>query len=159
MKNKECGCYSFNDGLGLSPTHFNGECKGGEGFPACYEQIAWVRYTHTRIKAHMDSLILGEWESAWDWIGHGTNTSSTAAERGLPKSTSFFRYAKREATRIAPWVRLAIYKVCWDKLGCARSDRVDGVNKAVKDGVDVLSISLGGPPQKYVDDLGAIGLF
>ncbi|KAJ8439459.1 hypothetical protein Cgig2_008490 [Carnegiea gigantea] len=28
-----------------------------------------------------------------------------------------------------------------------------------KDGVDVLSISIGGPPQKYADDLGAIGLF
>ncbi|KAJ8443191.1 hypothetical protein Cgig2_005742 [Carnegiea gigantea] len=32
---------------------------------------------------------------------------------------------------------------------------LDEVDKAVKDGVDVLSISLGGPPQKYADDLVA----
>ncbi|KAJ8439461.1 hypothetical protein Cgig2_008492 [Carnegiea gigantea] len=70
------------------------------------------------------------------WIGRGTNIASTTVTRGLPKSTSFFKYAKREATGIALGARLAIYKVCWGKLGCARSHIVDGADKAVKDEVD-----------------------
>ncbi|KAJ8443190.1 LOW QUALITY PROTEIN: hypothetical protein Cgig2_005741 [Carnegiea gigantea] len=53
-------------------------------------------------------------------------------------------------------MRLAIYKVCWAKLGCVYFDIVDGVDKEVKDGVDILSIFLGRPPRKYANDLVAI---
>ncbi|KAK1272943.1 Subtilisin-like protease SDD1 [Acorus gramineus] len=57
--------------------------------------------------------------------------------------------------RIIP---LAIYKVC-STMGCKVSDIAAGLDAAIKDGVDILSLSLGGPSLPYSIDPVAIGAF
>jgi len=54
--------------------------------------------------------------------------------------------------------RIAAYKVCW-KAGCASSDILAAIDRAVADGVDVLSLSLGGIPRPYYRDSMAIAAF
>ncbi|KAJ0046660.1 hypothetical protein Pint_06030 [Pistacia integerrima] len=44
---------------------------------------------------------------------------------------------------MAEKARLAVYKVCWNGGYCMESDILAGLDKAVEDGVDLISISLG----------------
>ncbi|CAA0807747.1 Subtilisin-like protease SBT1.6 [Striga hermonthica] len=53
-------------------------------------------------------------------------------------------YAAGVAKGVAPKARLAVYKVCWKKSGCFDSDILAAFDAAVRDGVDVISISIGG---------------
>lgn len=54
--------------------------------------------------------------------------------------------------------RIAAYKVCW-ALGCASSDILAAIDKAVSDGVDILSLSLGGSSRPYYSDSIAVASF
>ena len=52
----------------------------------------------------------------------------------------------------APRARLAVYKACWGAPdpaddGCSTADLVTAVDRATRDGVDVLSLSVAGPPE------------
>lgn len=54
------------------------------------------------------------------------------------------------------------YKVCWppiDEGECFDADILEAIDHAIHDGVDVLSISLGGDPVDYFDDGLSIGAF
>ncbi|XP_038977042.1 subtilisin-like protease [Phoenix dactylifera] len=62
------------------------------------------------------------------------------------------------AAGMAPYAHLAVYKVCTE-LGCFTSDMLAGLDNAIKDGVDVLSLSLGGYSLPFFDDGIAIGAF
>ncbi|GKA91115.1 subtilisin-like protease [Tanacetum coccineum] len=62
------------------------------------------------------------------------------------------------AAGMAPFAHLAMYKVC-DENGCSESDIVAGMDAAVDDGVDVLSLSLGGGSIPFYNDGIAIGAF
>ncbi|KAF5727823.1 hypothetical protein HS088_TW22G01520 [Tripterygium wilfordii] len=53
-------------------------------------------------------------------------------------------YADGIAKGVAPKARLAVYKVCWKQNGCFDSDILAAFDAAVADGVDVISISIGG---------------
>lgn len=53
-------------------------------------------------------------------------------------------YAAGIAKGVAPKARLAVYKVCWKDAGCFDSDILAAFDAAVSDGVDVISISIGG---------------
>ncbi|CAN1307511.1 Subtilisin-like protease SBT5.4 [Linum perenne] len=58
--------------------------------------------------------------------------------------------------------RVAAYKVCWppiDGSGCFDSDILAAFDAAINDGVDVISVSLGGDPADYFEDSVAIGSF
>lgn len=98
-----------------------------------------------------------EAESARDQDGHGTHTASTVV--GSPvMNASLLGYASGTARGMAPHARLAAYKVCW-KTGCFGSDILAAIEKAVLDGVDVLSLSLGGGSAPYYHDMIAVGAF
>ncbi|KAF2318942.1 hypothetical protein GH714_011913 [Hevea brasiliensis] len=58
-----------------------------------------------------------------------------------------------------PSARIAVYKVCWSD-GCSDADILAAFDDAIADGVDIISISLGGStPLDYFNDSIAIGAF
>ncbi|ERN08666.1 hypothetical protein AMTR_s00017p00215060 [Amborella trichopoda] len=79
-----------------------------------------------------------DYDSSRDLLGHGTHTASTAA--GSPVcGADYFGYAK--GTAVAPMTLLAMYKVGWatDAFGTSATDVLAGMNRAIEDGVDLMS--------------------
>lgn len=98
-----------------------------------------------------------EYKSPRDQDGHGTHTAATVA--GSPvMGANLNGYAYGTARGMAPGARIATYKVCWVG-GCFSSDILSAVDRAVADGVDVLSISLGGGVSSYYKDSLSVASF
>ncbi|RHN67694.1 putative tripeptidyl-peptidase II [Medicago truncatula] len=94
-----------------------------------------------------------------DMHGHGTHTASTAAGN-VVSGASYFGLAAGTAKGGSPGSRLSIYKVC--NFGCSGSAILAAFDDAISDGVDILSVSLGGSPDPQPDlktDVIAIGAF
>lgn len=81
--------------------------------------------------------------SARDNQGHGTHTASTAGG-AFVRNVSLFGNGRGTLRGGAPLARLAIYKVLWSdsRLGSG-ADILKGIDEAIHDGVDVLSMSIG----------------
>ncbi|KAK6117125.1 LOW QUALITY PROTEIN: hypothetical protein DH2020_049170 [Rehmannia glutinosa] len=92
-----------------------------------------------------------------DHDGHGTHTASTAAGNFVP-GANLLGQANGTASGISPLAHLAIYKVC-NEDACLESDILAAMGRAIEDGVDVLSISIGGNSVPFYDDGIAIGAF
>ncbi|CAL0309699.1 unnamed protein product [Lupinus luteus] len=135
---------SFKDkGFSPIPKHWKGSCSGGKNF-TCNKKIIGARY-------YIDT-------SARDFGGHGTHTASTAAGNYIP-GASFYGLAKGTARGGVPSARIAAYKVC-DETGCIGSAVMAAFDDAIADGVNIISISLGGSIQNPFDeDPIAIGSF
>ncbi|XP_066347225.1 subtilisin-like protease 4 [Miscanthus floridulus] len=94
--------------------------------------------------------------SPLDLDGHGTHTSSTAAGAVVP-GAQVLGQAAGTASGMAPRAHVAMYKVCGDE--CTSADILAGIDAAVGDGCDVISMSLGGPTLPFYEDNLAIGTF
>ncbi|KAL3839208.1 hypothetical protein ACJIZ3_023799 [Penstemon smallii] len=152
---------SFNDrNLGPVPAKWKGECVAGERFPAslCNRKLIGARYFSGGYEATNGKMNeTTEFRSPRDSDGHGTHTASIAAGRYVfPAST--LGYGRGVAAGMAPKARLAAYKVCWNA-GCYDSDILAAFDAAVADGVDVISLSVGGVVVPYYLDAIAIGAF
>lgn len=90
--------------------------------------------------------------------GHGTHTSSTLAGN-LVQNASLYGLATGTARGAVPSARIAMYKVCWASSGCSDMDILAAIDDATSDGVDVLSISIGGATEDYVSDSISVGAF
>ncbi|XP_015085422.1 subtilisin-like protease SBT1.7 [Solanum pennellii] len=92
-----------------------------------------------------------------DSNGHGTHTASTAAG-AFVKGANVYGNADGTAVGVAPLAHIAIYKVC-NSVGCSESDVLAAMDSAIDDGVDILSMSLGGGPIPFHRDNIAIGAY
>uniref|UniRef100_M8BL52 Subtilisin-like protease n=1 Tax=Aegilops tauschii TaxID=37682 RepID=M8BL52_AEGTA len=95
-----------------------------------------------------------------DEFGHWTHTASTAAGAVVP-GANVLGNAWGTAAGMAVRAHIAMYKVCYGKvvIGCEDADILAGIDAAVGDGCDVISISLGGPSVPFHLDPMAIGTF
>ncbi|KAJ4812212.1 Subtilisin-like protease SBT1.2 [Rhynchospora pubera] len=156
---------SFNDsGMPPVPKRWRGICQEGESFMSsnCNRKLIGARfYSKGHRVNYPDSrdptIPLLEYVSARDAHGHGTHTSSTAAGTAVPNA-SVLGLGLGTARGVAPGAHIAVYKVCWFN-GCYSSDILAGIDDAINDGVDVLSLSLGGFPIPLFEDSIAIGSF
>jgi len=143
------------------PSKWKGHCEAGRAFNAsnCNKKLIGARFFYKGYESENGPINeTAEYKSPRDSYGHGTHTASTAAGNVVP-GANVLGYANGSATGMAPGARVAVYKVCWSQ-GCSDSDILMGMDTAVADGVDILSLSLGGPHGKpfYVDNL-AVGAF
>ncbi|XP_010449086.1 PREDICTED: subtilisin-like protease SBT3.12 isoform X2 [Camelina sativa] len=160
---------AFNDeGLGPIPKHWKGKCVAGEEFdPAkhCNKKLVGAKY----FTDGWDEMFPGERISEEEYYmsprglsGHGTTVASIAASSFVP-NVSYGGLAPGVMRGGAPKARIAMYKVVWDResFGSSIVHMVKAVDEAINDGVDVLSISIGGilPSGPYQEDDMALGSF
>jgi subtilisin family serine protease len=152
---------SFRDhNMGPVPMHWKGECESGVRFSKsnCNKKLVGARSFYKGYEAAVGPLNeTVEFRSARDSEGHGTHTASTAAGDFVGKA-NLMGYAPGVAKGMAPKARIAVYKACWYS-GCANSDLLSAFDKALEDGVDVISLSVGSDARPYVNDTIAIGAF
>ncbi|KAF8017334.1 hypothetical protein BT93_H2503 [Corymbia citriodora subsp. variegata] len=152
---------SFDDtGLGAVPSGWRGACEAGTNFTAanCNRKLIGARFFSKGYEATMGPIdVTKESKSPRDDDGHGTHTATTAAGSAVD-GASLFGYAQGTARGMATRARVAAYKVCWLG-GCFSSDILAAMEKAIDDGVNVLSLSLGGGMSDFYRDSVAIGAF
>ncbi|KAJ7955995.1 Subtilisin-like protease [Quillaja saponaria] len=144
------------------PTRWRGQCESGTDFSPslCNKKLIGARsFSKGFHMATGGSYLKKDKESVSprDRDGHGTHTASTAAGSHV-SNASLLGYASGVARGMAIQARVAAYKVCWST-GCFGSDILAGMDRAIMDGVDVLSLSLGGGSAPYYRDTIAIGAF
>lgn len=131
-----------DDGMAHPPTKWKGHCDFKPAL--CNNKVVGAKSFKNGCK-----------DIPFDDIGHGTHTASIAAG-GFVKNADVLGNARGTASGVAPNAHLAVYKVCHGG-GCIASDVLAGIDQAIADGVDVLSISLGGQALPFYDDSIAIG--
>ncbi len=146
-------------GMPTKPAGFTGACDSGQdaaGWPAsaCTNKIISARYFVQGPRSGGVALAPYESVSPLDVAGHGSHVSSTAAGRQTTARTP--EGTNRTIAGMAPMAHLATYKVCWEAAdfregGCYMQDSIAAIDRAVRDGVDVLNFSIGGDPYDYAD--------
>ncbi|XP_015964279.3 subtilisin-like protease 3 [Arachis duranensis] len=145
---------------GINPSH---PSFSGEGMPS--PPAKWKGHCEFTKQRTCNNKLIGarsfvknsSRDLPFDDVGHGTHTASTAAGRFV-QGASIFGNANGTASGMAPFAHLAIYKVC-QLDGCYESAIIAGMDAAIEDGVDILSLSLGGPPFEFFEDSIALGAF
>ncbi|CAI9272172.1 unnamed protein product [Lactuca saligna] len=171
---------SFSDSdMPPVPPEWKGICQSGEAFNAtnCNRKLIGARYYHMGYEAEQqqqqqkhaklnqkhlentdDPKKKLSFRSPRDSNGHGTHTASTAAGRYV--AMSYNGLAGGGARGGAPMARIAVYKTCWDS-GCYDADILAAFDDAVRDGVHIVSLSLGpdAPQGDYFSDAISIGSY
>ncbi|KAB1208408.1 Subtilisin-like protease [Morella rubra] len=157
---------SFSDeGLGPIPSKWKGYCQSdNKDGVHCNRKLIGARYFNKGYAAAARTVgvkINETFFTARDHSGHGSHTLSTAGGSFVP-GTNVFGYGNGTAKGGSPKARVAAYKVCWPPLNsseCFDADVIAGIEAAISDGVDVISMSLGGKPVDFLRDMLAIGSF
>ncbi|PHT96116.1 hypothetical protein T459_03998 [Capsicum annuum] len=143
---------------GISPDHPSFSDEGMPPPPA-----KWKGKCESNFTTKCNNKIIGARTfpqangSPIDENGHGTHTAGTVAG-GFMKGANVFGNAIGTAVGIAPLAHLAIYKVC-DLFGCSDSGILSAMDVAIDDGVDILSLSLGGTTKAFHSDPIALGAY
>jgi subtilisin family serine protease len=96
-------------------------------------------------------------KSPRDSDGHGSHVASTAGG-SVVNMASVQGIGLGTARGAVPSARIAVYKVCWS-FGCYDADILAAFDDAIADGVDIITISIGGSTGTYFTDSIAIGAF
>ncbi|XP_020236057.1 CO(2)-response secreted protease [Cajanus cajan] len=150
---------SFNDkGMGPIPSHWKGTCVESKYFNSsnCNRKLIGARVYAQSFSSTKD----GDDNTPRDSNGHGTHVASTAVG-AVVENASYYGLAPGTAKGGSPGSRLAVYKVCFGMF-CDGSAILAAFDDAIADGVDVLSLSLGGLPEtpaELINDTVAIGAF
>ncbi|KAL1370691.1 hypothetical protein HN51_000921 [Arachis hypogaea] len=144
------------------PPGWKGKCQPGEAFNSstCNRKVIGARYYKSGYEAEeegSDAKI--SFRSARDSTGHGSHTASIAAGRYVA-NMNYMGLAAGGARGGAPMARIAVYKTCWDS-GCYDVDLLAAFDDAIRDGVHILSLSLGAesPQGDYFSDAISVGSF
>ncbi|KAI3756480.1 hypothetical protein L1987_56301 [Smallanthus sonchifolius] len=141
---------------GTTPSHPSFNDKGVPPPPAKWKGKCEIEGCNNKLIGLRDFIKDGN-DTRFDQDGHGTHTSSTAAGNFV-NDANVFGNAKGTAAGMAPLAHVAMYKVCTED-DCRESVIIAGMDVAVEDGVDVLSLSLGGESLPFYQDGIAISAF
>ncbi|KAL3519246.1 hypothetical protein ACH5RR_017395 [Cinchona calisaya] len=147
-------------GFGPIPSKWKGVCENATSVP-CNRKLIGTRYFNKGYVALRGKPLPPSLNTARDHVGHGTHTLSTAGGNFVA-GANVLGVANGTAKGGSPKARVAAYKVCWPPVGlseCADADILQAFDVAIDDGVDVISVSLGGEPLPYYEDGIAIGSF
>ncbi|XP_059644251.1 subtilisin-like serine-protease S [Cornus florida] len=152
---------SFTDrGMPRVPARWKGQCQSGDAFNAssCNRKVIGARYYLSGYEAEEDPVNI-VFRSPRDSSGHGSHTASTAAGRYVT-NMNYKGVAAGGARGGAPMARIAVYKTCWDS-GCYDVDLLAAFDDAIRDGVHILSLSLGpdAPQGDYFNDAISVGSY
>lgn len=153
----DTGVWPENPGFrdpGIAPAPGDFQCEFGDGSRLlgptfdCNDKLIGA---HAMVRTYMRFVgaLPGEFCdnrtlecSARDADGHGTHTSTTAA--GSPvDSVPIFGIDRGPISGVAPGAHVIGYRVCLN-LGCFNSDSIRAVQRAIRDGIDVINYSIGG---------------
>ncbi|PIA34599.1 hypothetical protein AQUCO_03700114v1 [Aquilegia coerulea] len=159
---------SFSDyGIENIPTRWKGVCMEGSDFKKsnCNRKLIGARYYNIReedwVGSKSDNNKTRKVKPAGsprDAVGHGTHTASTAAG-ALVTNASYYGHGEGTARGGSPSSRIAVYKAC-SQSGCSGATILKAMDDAIKDGVDIISISIGMSSifqSDFLDDPIAIG--
>ncbi|XP_027347404.1 subtilisin-like protease SBT3.5 [Abrus precatorius] len=152
---------SFSDtDMPAVPPGWKGQCQSGEAFNAssCNRKVIGARYYMSGYEAEEEGDAKS-FRSARDSSGHGSHTASIAAGRYVA-NMNYKGLGSGGARGGAPMARIAVYKTCWDS-GCYDVDLLAAFDDAIRDGVHILSLSLGteSPQGDYFSDAISVGSF
>ncbi|CAI5515412.1 unnamed protein product, partial [Closterium sp. Naga37s-1] len=137
------------------PSRWRGVCTKTADFQACNNKLIGARYFLKGAEYTFGKLDESEeFRSARDKVQHGTWCAGAAAgNAGITVTTGGRSYGT--ASGMAPRARLSVYKALWTIGGYegtgASSDLIGAAEKAVADGVDVISCSWGGLAMYFQD--------
>ncbi|XWS65922.1 hypothetical protein CRYUN_Cryun05aG0155400 [Craigia yunnanensis] len=128
---------SFSDKeFGPPPKKWMGTCQKSSNF-TCNNKIIGARYYRAGGNYRSE-----DFQSARDSEGHGSHTASVDAG-GTVNKASLFGFRSGTARGGVPSARIAVYKICWYD-GCTDEDILAALDDAIADGVDIISLSVGG---------------
>jgi subtilisin family serine protease len=146
---------------------WHGKCKPGESFNAadCNQKLIGAQFFNAAWggSAAVEADRPWEFQSARDYNGHGTHTSSTAGGNyGVPATGPAAVFGS--ISGMAPRARVAMYKALWSTQdGSTASgftaDLVAAIDQAVADGVDVINYSISGTSTNFADPVEISFLF
>ncbi|KAK1300171.1 Subtilisin-like protease [Acorus calamus] len=138
-------------GMPPPPAGWRGACEDGAEFNAsmCNRKLIGARSFSEGMKRHgINISSTDDYDSPRDYFGHGSHTSSTAAGARV-RGADYFGYAKGTASGLAPGAHVAMYKAIFanddSDPDAAGSDVLAAMDRAIRDGVDAMSLSLGFP--------------
>lgn len=152
---------SFDEAeMGPIPDDWKGICQNEHdpGFK-CNGKLIGARYFNRGWAAGSGVPLDDALRTPRDENGHGTHTLATAGGAAV-RGASAMGYGRGTARGGSPRARVAAYRVCFrpvDDSECFDADIMAAFVAAIADGVHVISASVGGDNNDYLDDAVAIG--
>ncbi|XP_048318099.2 subtilisin-like protease SBT5.4 isoform X2 [Ziziphus jujuba] len=152
---------SFSDkGMGPIPSKWRGMCQQDTKGVSCNRKLIGARYFNKAYAVYAGPLNSSFFTSR-DYDGHGSHALSTAGGSFVP-AVSVFGNGNGTTKGGSPKAHVAAYKVCWPPIGrvqCFEADVLAAFDAAISDGVDVISVSLGGASNEFFESSISIGSF